>query len=161
MYGSHKEIYFQPLKVCVATINTGLFYFMPVRKQYECVTTFNKLELEIDEDNHLLLTMNDEENNTIEISITRGDLLDLIQELEVYNQLLWENEKSSLQNACIKSERNGMFDFSHSLPISKWGWITPVSLAARRVITGLGELFIFSSRSSREITPSLVPLMIV
>ena len=31
MYGSHKEIYFQPLKVCVATINTGLFYFMPLK----------------------------------------------------------------------------------------------------------------------------------
>jgi hypothetical protein len=28
MYSSHKEIYFQPLKVCIATINAGLFYFM-------------------------------------------------------------------------------------------------------------------------------------
>jgi hypothetical protein len=67
---------------------------MPVIKQYECLETFNKLELELKDDN-LLLTMVHEDDTKIETLLSRGDILDLIQELEMYNQLMWENEKSA------------------------------------------------------------------
>jgi hypothetical protein len=66
---------------------------MPVIKQYECLETFNKLELEL-RGNNLLLQMTHEDNNEIKILLSRSDLLDLLQELEMYNQLMWENEKS-------------------------------------------------------------------
>jgi len=67
---------------------------MPVRKHYECADTFNTLKVgTTDFDSDLLLTIKDETDYEIQIMLTRMDLLDLITELESYNELLFEIEK--------------------------------------------------------------------
>ena len=72
------------------------FIFMPIRKHYECVETFNTLKAVIsDDDKHLLLKIKDENDNDneIEIFLTRNDLIDLIDELNLINEELYEMEK--------------------------------------------------------------------
>jgi len=67
---------------------------MPVRKQYECTDSFNRLEVSLNgEDTELLLRVTDEDENETRIFLTRNDLLDLIKELELHNEFLYEKEK--------------------------------------------------------------------
>ena len=67
---------------------------MPVRKHYECVDRLNTLKASIfEDDHHLLLTMKDEDQDEIEIILTRSDLLELIDELNAINEELYESEK--------------------------------------------------------------------
>lgn len=60
------EIYFQPLKVCVARINAGLFYFMPI----EIVKKFKDVDSEV----FLELHTNYEFQKSIIIEIYNNDL---------------------------------------------------------------------------------------
>lgn len=70
------------------------FYFMPVKKIYECTDSFNRLEVTLSDDElDLLLKVFDNDEDEITIRLTRSDLLDLIKELELHNDYLYENEK--------------------------------------------------------------------
>jgi hypothetical protein len=89
MYGSHKEIYFQPLKVCVATINTGLFYFMPLIKKF-CTDEDLSISLEIflNMDKGITFYINNED---IEVSLMINLEYELID--EIVNNILQVKRK--------------------------------------------------------------------
>ena len=68
---------------------------MPVIKYYEDVDNLNKLEvtyLERETEHFLSITITHEEGNQIEINLTRMDLLNLIKELEIINDIIYEKE---------------------------------------------------------------------
>jgi len=71
----------------------SLFYFMPVRKHYECVDSFNTIKLRYN-DAHLVLVVekeaeSSEEAESFEILLDRNDLLEMIQDLETINEILY------------------------------------------------------------------------
>lgn len=66
---------------------------MPVRKYYEDVDNFNKLEVtHLETETEHFLSLTHEEGNQIEVNLTRNDLLNLIKELEMINEYLYEKK---------------------------------------------------------------------
>lgn len=57
---SRNEIYFQPLKVCIASTNAGLFYFMPLK--FICQQETAELVL-LTNDNLIDININDPNDN--------------------------------------------------------------------------------------------------
>ena len=67
---------------------------MPVKKHYECTDSMNRLDVLLSEcESELLLKVSEENGNEIQIRLTRYDLCDLISELEIIDDLIYEKEK--------------------------------------------------------------------
>lgn len=88
------EIYFQPLKVCIARINAGLFYFMPIQfeKRFKDVDSDVYLELNVDFQSKEKLIILEIYNNHIEeysrIWLNKEDIEELILDLtKLKNQI--------------------------------------------------------------------------
>lgn len=83
------EIYFQPLKVCVARINAGLFYFMPVK--FSCQQQFS-VDLDISTNCKLIdiiiIDSNDDSSKWIMLNCYEAKLL--IEEIK-RNIIIAEN----------------------------------------------------------------------
>jgi len=76
---------------------------MPVRKYYECTESFNSIEFDtietIDKQTFLFIKTKHEDDQYIEVNLTRMDLLNLIQELENINEIIYDKEKEGGNNA--------------------------------------------------------------
>jgi len=90
---SRNEIYFQPLKVCVASTNAGLFYFMPIQifKKFKDVDSEIYLELNVNyefEKSIVLEIYNNYLEEYSRIFLNKQDIEELIIDLtKLKNQL--------------------------------------------------------------------------